>query len=278
MQVWPAPAKLNLFLHVVGRREDGYHVLQSLIQFVDLCDQLSFSIRSDGKIRCENSDSTISQREDLSARAATLLQQFRAVKQGVTIKIKKAIPVCAGLGGGSSDAATTLLALDRIWDCRLQPEELAYLARQLGADVPVFVRGMASWVEGTGESLKSVTLPEPWYVVVFPGVPLNTEKMFAHPDLTRNCAPIKIRDFTQRHTRNVFEPIARRQHSEIERAFQWLNQYSHARLAGSGSALFATFDTRQQARKILASCPREFIAHVVKGLNRSPVYSLYEYN
>ncbi len=274
IQTWPAPAKLNLFLHIVARREDGCHVLQSLVQFIDFCDQLSFSIRSDGEIQCENSNDTILQHEDLSVRAAMLLRQSCAIKQGVTIKIKKTIPLGAGLGGGSSDAATTLLALNRMWHCRLELKELEHLAGQLGADVPVFVRGAASWVEGTGELLEPVTLPEPWYVMVFPGVSLNTRKMFAHPDLTRDCTPITIREFTRQRTCNVFEPIARRQHLQIERAFQWLNRYSRAKLTGSGSALFAAFDTQRQAREISASCPREFTAHAVKGLNRSPAYSL----
>lgn len=274
-QIWPAPAKLNLFLHILGQREDGYHLLQSIIQFIDLCDQLQFTARKDSDIRRENSNSTISQDNDLSIRAAKLLQKTCAINQGINIKLKKVIPMGAGLGGGSSNAATTLLALNQIWKCGLEVEELEKLGRLLGADVPVFIRGVASWAEGTGEILRPIKLPEPWHVVVFPNVHLDTKQMFADPDLTRNSTPIKIRDFTQQRTRNVFEPIARRRQPEVERAFQWLNQYSSARLTGSGSALFAVCASQKQAEDIAASCPQEWIAYVAKGLNRSPVCSLY---
>ncbi len=277
-QIWPAPAKLNLFLHILGQREDGYHLLQSVIQFIDICDQLQFIARKDSDIQRENSNSKISQDNDLSIRAAKLLQKTCSIKQGINIKLKKVIPMGAGLGGGSSNAATTLLALNQIWRCGLEVEELEKLGRLLGADVPVFIRGVASWAEGTGELLRPIKLPEPWHVVVFPNVHLDTKQMFADPDLTHNCTPIKIRDFTQQRTRNVFEPIARRRQPEVERAFQWLNQYSSARLTGSGSALFAVCASQQQAEDIAASCPHEWIAYVAKGLNRSPVCSLYEYN
>ena len=276
-KAWPAPAKLNLFLHIVGQREDGCHLLQSAIQFIDLCDELIFDIRSDVDIRCENSNKEISQQDDLSVRAAKLLQKTCSIQQGVHIKLKKVIPMGAGLGGGSSDAATTLLALNRIWNCDLEPKELENLGLQLGADVPVFVRGEACWVEGIGEVLEPIALPESWYVVVSPDVHLNTRQMFAHSNLTRNCAPIRIRDFTQQRTQNVFEPIARQQ-PKVEHAYQWLNQYSLPRLAGSGSGLFTACESQQHAEKIAASCPKEFLAYVTKGLNRSPAYSLCEYN
>lgn len=277
-QIWPAPAKLNLFLHITGQREDGYHLLQSVIQFIDLCDQLQFTARKDSDIRRENSNSDILQDNDLSIRAAKLLQKTCAIKQGINIKLNKVIPMGAGLGGGSSNAATTLLALNQIWKCGLKLNELEKLGTLLGADVPVFIRGVASWVEGIGELLKPIKLSEPWHVVVFPNVHVDTKQMFADPDLTRNCTPIKIHDFTQQRTRNVFEPIARRQQPEVERAFQWLDQYFPARLTGSGSALFTACASQQQAEEIAASCPQEWIAYAAKGLNRSPVYSLCEYN
>ena len=279
MHTWPAPAKLNLFLHIIGQREDGYHLLQSVIQFIDLCDLLQFRVRADtSSIQCENWCDNSSRRDDLAARAARSLQKTCAVQQGVDIKLQKVIPVGAGLGGGSSNAATTLLALNRLWGCGLQQKELARLGERLGADVPVFMRGAASWIEGVGEQLYAVTLPQPWYVVVYPKVRLHTGQMYTHPDLTRNCAAIRIRDFTPQGTRNVFEPIARRLQPKVERAFQWLGQYSSPRLTGSGSALFATFDTCQRARDALTSCPQEFIAYAVKGLNQSPVRSLCGYN
>ncbi len=290
MQTWPAPAKLNLFLHIIGRRDDGYHLLQSAIQFIDLCDELTFSPRADANIVCKNSNTNISQQEDLCIRAALLLQNQMAAKsenrQGVDIQVNKRIPLGAGLGGGSSDAATTLLALNQIWDCGLKQQELELMAAQLGADVPVFVHGHASWVEGIGKELSSITIEEPWYVVVFPDVHLNTQQMFANSDLTRNCAPIKIRDFLQMcneeslcfvDTQNVFEPLARR-HPVVERAFQCLGKYAPARLTGSGSALFITCASRQQAEEIAAGCAKEFTAYITKGLNVSPAISLSEYN
>jgi len=290
MQTWPAPAKLNLFLHIIGQRNDGYHLLQSAIQFIDLCDELTFSLPTDDSIICHNSDSSISQKDDLCVKAALLLQNRAAAKpeerQGIVIQVKKRIPLGAGLGGGSSDAATTLLALNKIWDCGLTLQELERKAAQLGADVPVFVRGQASWVEGIGEQLSSITIEEPWYVVVFPNVYLNTQQMFADPDLTRNCAPIRIRDFLQMregkladlgNTQNVFESIARHEPA-VERAFQYLQEYVPARLTGTGSAIFAACASKQQAVKVAANCSKEFSAYVTKGLNCSPVISLSEYN
>ena len=287
MQTWPAPAKLNLFLHIIGQREDGYHLLQSAIQFIDLCDQLTFSSRADGKIICKNSNTNISQQDDLCVKAATLLHnqaiESSGVKRGVDIQVEKNIPLGAGLGGGSSDAATTLLALNQIWHCGLGLQELEQIAMQLGADVPIFVRGHASWVEGIGEQLSPITLEESWYVVVFPNVHLNTQQMFADPDLTRDCAPIKIRDFLNlvdlSNTENVFELIARRQPA-VERAFQWLSQQIQVpvHLTGSGSGIFAACASKQQAEEIVARSAKDISAFVTKGLNLSPVISLSEYN
>ncbi len=292
MQIWPAPAKLNLFLHIVGQRDDGYHLLQTAIQFIDICDELTFSSRTDSSISCVNSNHTISQQEDLCFKAALMLQEQMSAKsqnkQGIDIRLNKKIPIGAGLGGGSSDAATTLLALNQIWDCGLERQELELMAAKLGADVPIFVRGHASWVEGIGEKLTPITLEEPWSVVVFPKVHLNTQQMFADPELTRDCVPIKIRDFLPKSTgklkladfgktQNVFESIARRQ-PNIERAFQYLGKYSSARLTGSGSALFITCASKLQAEEIAASCTKEFTAYAMKRLNVSPVISLSEYN
>ncbi len=286
MQVWPAPAKLNLFLHIIGQREDGYHLLQSVIQFIDLCDELTFNSRSDGKIFCKNSNTDIAQQDDLCVKAAKLLQTKTNTKQGVDIQLHKNIPLGAGLGGGSSDAATTLLALNKIWSCDVGLKELEQLATQLGADVPVFVRGHACWVEGIGEQLSSITLEEPWYVVVFPNVHLNTQQMFADPDLTRNCSPIKIRDFLLASNRklvdsdkmqNVFEPIARRM-PQVENAFECLSKHVPAKLTGSGSAIFAACASKPQAEELAEKCMQEFSTFVTKGLNFSPVISLSEYN
>lgn len=291
MQIWPAPAKLNLFLHIVGQRDDGYHLLQSAIQFIDLCDELTFVSRDDTNIVCVNSNHKISSQNDLCFKAALLLQEKMSAmsldKQGVDIRINKKIPIGAGLGGGSSNAATTLLALNQIWGCGLAQQELEQMAVTLGADVPIFIRGQASWVEGIGETLTPITLEEPWGVVVFPEVHLNTQQMFADPELTRNSVPIKIRDFLQwcegevgngepaylKSTENVFESIARR-HPEIERAFQCLGAFSSARLTGSGSALFITCASKLQAEEISARCANKYTVYVTKRLNVSPVISL----
>lgn len=285
MRTWPSPAKLNLFLHIIGKREDGYHLLQSVIQFVDLFDHLSFSVREDRQIFCENSNATISPDEDLCVIAAKLLQNCSDSTIGVDIKVEKNIPTGAGLGGGSSNAATTLLALNEVWQVGLTLPELERLGVELGADVPVFIRGRSCWVEGIGEQLSPISLPEPWYVIIYPGVHLNTQQMFCNPDLTRTCPPLKIRDFLKLveaqdnllNTCNVFEPIAR-QKPAVEHAFQQLSQHAPVRLTGSGSALFASCESKQQAEEIAQKCDEKFTTYVVKGLNQSPVISLSEYN
>ena len=290
MRVWLAPAKLNLFLHIVGQREDGYHLIQTVIQFVDLCDQLTFKVRADNNINSTYTNAVISPETDLCLKAAKLLQNQTAKKQGVDIHVEKVIPLGAGMGGGSSDAATTLLALNELWSCGLSQSELEDLGVQLGADVPIFLHGHSSWIEGIGEQLHPIDLEEPWYVIVYPNVHLNTRDMFADEELTRNCMPLKIRDFLSANetindgkladfeaTQNVFEKIARR-HPTVENAFQWLNRHLSARLTGSGSALFARCQSKQQADVIAENCVNEFTVYVVKGLNQSPVISLSEYN
>ena len=286
MKTWLAPAKLNLFLHIVGQREDGYHLLQSVIQLIDLCDRLTFTLQPDKIITCKNSNAEIHTDDDLCMKAARLLQSQLGINHGVEITVDKHIPVGAGMGGGSSDAATTLLALNEYWDAQFSLPELQSLGEQLGADVPAFIRGQSCWVEGIGEQLTPMQLEENWFVVVYPNVHTSTQMMFNHPDLTRNCAPLKIRDFLSMCNKetlvfegmqNVFEPIACRQ-PDIERAFQWLNQFAPARLTGTGSAVFANCSTKKQAEKIAASSVKEFTTFVTKGINQSPVISLSEYN
>ncbi|MCY4420493.1 MAG: 4-(cytidine 5'-diphospho)-2-C-methyl-D-erythritol kinase [Gammaproteobacteria bacterium] len=274
---WLAPAKLNLFLHIVGRRDDGYHLLQTAIQFIDVCDELSFTVNDEGEIRCMGADGSIRQQHDLTVRAARLLQEECSVRKGVDIHLKKVIPTGAGFGGGSSDAATVLLALNRLWECGLDTCALETLGAQLGADVPVFVRGEASWVEGVGERLQAMEFHETWYVAVFPRVHLDTREMFAHPELVRDCIPIPAKDLVLQQTQNVFEPIAR-QHAQIEHAWQWLSRYSRVRLTGSGSSLYAPCKSQLQAEAIVADCPQGLDAFAAKSMNRSPVYSLCGYN
>ena len=274
---WLAPAKLNLFLHIVGRRHDGYHLLQTAIQFIDLCDELSLTVNDEGAIRCTGTNAGIPHEQDLAVRAARLLQRECCIQKGVDMHLEKVIPTGAGFGGGSSDAATVLLALNRLWDCGLEVRALEVMGAELGADVPVFVRGQASWVEGVGDQLQAMEFPEIWYVAVFPRVHLDTREMFGDSDLVRNCTPILAKDFTWQQTQNVFEPIARQQ-ARVERAWQWLSRYSRVRLTGSGSGLFVPCESQHQAKAIAADCPQDYAAFVTKGMNRSPVYSLCGYN
>ncbi len=281
VNTWLAPAKINLFLHILGKREDGYHELQSVIQFIDLCDELVFKTHEGKSISCETAVD-INEQENLVLLAAKLLQDTTNTDQGAHILLAKIIPMGAGLGGGSSNAATTLLALNHLWGCGLSNTELIELAIQLGADVPVFVRGQTCWVEGKGDVLSPLDVLEHWYLIVFPNVRMSTAHMFTNPDLTRNCTPMKIRDFSKLndwylHTQNVFETIARK-HPQIEQAFQWLSEYTKPHLTGSGSALFGKFASQAEAENVAANCPKEFTVHVTKSMNRSPIFSLNDEN
>jgi 4-diphosphocytidyl-2-C-methyl-D-erythritol kinase len=271
--VWPAPAKLNLFLHITGRRQDGYHLLQTIFQFLDRCDELRFSVRQDGRIRRIDSLAGVGEGEDLTLRAAHLLQRESGTRLGVDIGLDKRLPIGGGLGGGSSDAATTLIALNRIWQCGLNETQLAKLGLRLGADVPVFVRGRAAWAEGVGERLWAVELPQPWYLVVHPGVSISTAEVFSAPDLTRNRARIKIRDFQAGRADNVFEPVVRAGYPEVARTMDWLAQYGVARLTGTGACVFAAFDGEAEARRVLNAVPPPWVGFIARGLNRSPLFA-----
>jgi 4-diphosphocytidyl-2-C-methyl-D-erythritol kinase len=271
MTTWPAPAKLNLFLHIVGRRPDGYHLLQTVFQFIDFCDTLTFVPRDDGRITRGSGPRDVPVEQDLTVRAARLLQQQAGVSAGVDIQITKRLPMGAGLGGGSSDAATTLVALNRLWRIGWETERLAALGLQLGADVPVFVRGRAAWGEGIGEVLTPLDLPEPWYLLLIPPVKVSTAAIFSAADLTRDTPPITISDFLSGRGRNDCEALVRRAYPEIDRALSWLSEHATARLTGTGSALFARFDTEAAARALLAKVPTMWQGVVAKGLNRSPL-------
>jgi len=270
---WPAPAKLNLFLHITGRRPDGYHLLQTVFQFLDYCDELRFSVRDDGVVTRTNPVASISPAQDLTLRAAKRLQQAAGVRMGVDIQLNKRLPIGGGLGGGSSDAATVLIALNSLWRCGLSGYELKSLGLELGADVPVFLHGHAAWAEGVGERLQSLALPEPWYVVIKPPIEISTAAVFAAPELTRNCAPITITDFLSRRGENVCEAVVRRRYTEVARALDWLGNFSAARLTGTGSCVFASVPTRMSADSIVERLPQGWRGFVAKGLNRSPVHA-----
>ena len=275
---WPAPAKLNLFLHVTGRRPDGYHELQTLFQLIDLCDTVSLSVTDDGRIERPAGPAGVDPDSDLTVRAAKALQAATGCRGGASIRIAKRIPMGGGLGGGSSDAATVLLALNHLWGCGLPVDELARLGLPLGADVPVFVRGSSAWAEGVGERLVPVELPERWYVVIHPGVAVPTRDVFQSPELTRNTPVITIRAFFGPEgasgSRNDCEPVVRARYPEVADALSWLGNFAPARLTGTGSCIFAAFGSAIDAERVAARAPDRWRSFVARGLNESPVHAL----
>jgi 4-diphosphocytidyl-2-C-methyl-D-erythritol kinase len=271
---WPAPAKLNLFLHILGRRPDGYHELQTCFQFVELCDEISFEVRSDGAIRRGSGAQGVAPEADLCVRAAQALKARTGTPLGADIEVLKRIPMGAGLGGGSSDAATCLVALNRLWNTGVSVDELAALGLKLGADVPVFVRGRVAWGEGVGERLVPLyppeAPPEPNYLIVKPNVFVSTRDVFQDPDLTRNSRPITIRDFLASGGGNDCLEVVRRRYPEVARAIQWLAPFGRARLTGTGACVFLACE-KAQALEIVGKLPPEFDAFVARGLNDSPL-------
>lgn len=273
---WPAPAKLNLFLHIIGRRSDGYHNLQTVFQFLQLADELGFRVIQDGEITLQCDYEVIDPETDLVFRAASLLKKTAGIKQGAAISVIKRIPIGGGLGGGSSDAATTLVALNHLWGAGLSSDSLAKIGLQLGADVPVFIFGLAAWAEGVGEKLVPVKLVEDWFLVIYPGGHVSTSAVFNMPDLTRNSSPITIRDFLGGAGHNDCEKVVFRQYPHIAAAAEWLDQWTEARLTGTGSCLFGRFGTEQAAIDILARLPAEWRGFVSRGCNISPLQQKLE--
>ena len=268
---WPAPGKLNLFLHVVGRRADGYHRLQTAFQFINLSDECRFWRRPPGVIERLRDLPGVPAESDLCIRAARLLAGRAPGPAGVAIDVHKRLPMQAGVGGGSSDAATVLVALNELWGLRLPADELATLGLALGADVPVFVLGQAAWGEGVGELLTPVDFPEAVYLLVRPDATVGTAEVFKAPELTRDSPPIKIRDFLLTGGRNDCEPVVRRRFPAVAEALDWLGQFGPARLTGTGSCVFAAMPDEAQAREVLARLPGRWTGYVVRGLNRSPL-------
>ena len=269
---WPAPAKLNLFLHIVGRRADGYHLLQTVFQLLDWGDEIRLRVRDDGEIRRVDPLPGVAPADDLAVRAAMALQSAAGASRGVDIAIEKRIPLGGGLGGGSSDAATTLVALNALWNTGFEVGRLADIGTTLGADVPVFVRGASAWAEGIGERLTALALPERWYVVVDPGASVPTAALFAAPELTRNAAHLTIPLFLSGvATGNVFEPVVRERFSAVARALDWLAGYGAARLSGSGGCVFAAVESRETAMDTVEKCPPGMRAFAARGVARSPL-------
>ena len=272
---YPAPAKLNLFLHVVGRRPDGYHLLQTAFRLIDLCDWLRFRPLSDGAIRLARAVPGVAEEENLVVRAARLLQ-VRGGGAGVEIDLEKNIPVGGGLGGGSSDCATTLAALNRLWGLDLPQTELAEIGLALGADVPFFLFGRNAFGEGIGERLTALNLPQAWYVVLVPPVPVATRAIFAAPELTRNSKTIKISGFSAGFGRNDLEPVVCRRHAEVAAHLEWLRRFGDARMSGSGACVFAEFAAEREARLVHSKMSADMRGFVVRGLDRQPLAALLE--
>lgn len=269
---WPAPAKLNLFLRIVGRRADGYHLLQTVFQLLDRGDTVYLRVRADGVVRRVSDLPGVPESADLAVRAANLLREATGTTLGAEIRVDKRIPMGGGLGGGSSDAATTLRALNRLWDCGLGEDALADLGLRLGADVPVFVRGRSAFAEGVGERLTPLALPPVWYVVVDPGVSVPTAALFAAPELTRDAAPTTISRFLSGdRLDNAFEPVVRARFPRVAQALDWLGRQAPARLSGSGGSVFAAVDSEPAARAIAAACPDGMYAWVARGVAVSPL-------
>lgn len=270
----PAPAKLNLFLHITGRRQDGYHLLQTVFQFLDYGDEITLNLRNDAHIVRQTEVEGVPAEHDLMVKAAKLLANQTKCNKGVDIRIQKNLPMGGGLGGGSSDAATLLLGLNQLWQCGLSVQQLAELGLQLGADIPVFIHGHTAWAEGVGEQIQAITIPEPWYIVIHPQVFVSTAEIFADKQLTRNCEPITIAAFFDqgnKNTVNVFEPLVRERYPEVDNALNWLNQYSKAKLTGSGSCIFAAFDDQEKAKSVLNKLPPQWKGFIAKGINISPL-------
>ncbi|WP_425482243.1 4-(cytidine 5'-diphospho)-2-C-methyl-D-erythritol kinase [Cognatiluteimonas profundi] len=271
---WPAPAKLNLFLRITGRRPDGYHDLQTVFRLLDWGDRIRLRLRDDGRIiRVGQSVAGVAPADDLAVRAALLLQRAANVQQGADIVVEKCIPAGAGFGGGSSDAATVLSALNLLWGAGLDEDALATLGLALGADVPVFVRGRNAWAEGVGEQLVPLRLPPAWYVLVDPGVHVPTARMFQAPELTRDAVPATMADFVSGATLgNAFEPVLRACEPAIDAAFRVLERIGSPRLTGSGSGCFVEFDERAAAQAGLAALPPDLHAWMAEGAARSPLH------
>lgn len=274
LEHWLAPAKLNLFLRVLGRREDGYHNLQTLFQLLDYGDRLAFSVRQDGGLRRQTDFPEVSESDDLCVRAADVLQRESNTPLGVDIFLDKKLPLGGGLGGGSSDAATTLVALNHLWNCGFNKDELAAMGRELGADVPVFVYGATAWAEGIGEELTPVSLPKRWYVVIKPAVEVSTGTIFNDPELTRDCHPITIADFNASGSENVIQPLVARRYPEVKEAINWLEQFAPARMTGTGSCIFAALESRFEVRDVLDQLPADFTGFVAPSMQYSPLYLL----
>lgn len=272
-----APAKLNLFLHITGQREDGYHLLQTAFQLIDHCDTLEIEVRDDDNIKRLNVVENVAENDDLVIRAARLLQSHTQCTKGANITLNKILPMGGGLGGGSSDAASTLIALNHLWECKLNRQELMQLSLQLGADVPFFIFGKNAFAEGIGEQLSALTTSNSWFVVIEPGVHIPTPAIFSSKELTRNTNPVRITDFSKdikNHWKNDLQDVACALFPEVEKAIEWLNKFGKAKMTGSGSCVFCEFSEEEAATKALYQVPLHWKAWKAKALQEHPMSHL----
>jgi len=271
-----APAKINLFLHITGRQDNGYHQLQTLFQLLNYGDELHFQARRDTLITVGPSHPSIAQEDNLIYKAAIALQQLAALKNkhtaGADITLTKRLPLGGGLGGGSSDAATTLVALNHLWGLHFSLRQLSTLGLTLGADIPVFIHGRTAWAEGIGEELTAVDLPSCWYIVLIPRCQVSTEKIFTHEELTRDARPITIRAFLEQGGKNNCQPVAEMLYPEVHAARKWLEQYANAQMTGTGACVFAACKSEEDAHRIQKAVPERWLSFIAQGVNHSPLY------
>jgi len=268
----PSPAKINLFLHITGQRSDGYHNLQTLFQLLDFGDKLVFRSNRSGNIKINGNIDGVDEKNNLIFHAATLLQKSTGCDLGCTIDLTKNLPMGAGLGGGSSNAATTLVGLNALWKCGLTANQLSDLGKTLGADVPVFVHGESAFAEGIGDILTPLTLPQRWFLVITPNCHVSTREVFSNPQLTRNSSPIKIRALSGVEYRNDCQDVVSKLYPAVGSVLQWVENFSAPLMTGTGASVFCSFDSKSEAQHVLSKLPKQWTGFVAKGVNRSPVH------
>ncbi len=268
----PSPAKINLFLHILDRRKDGYHNLQTLFQLLDYGDQLSFTAIKNPQITLIDQLEGVASQDNLVVRAATILQQTTNCQWGCEIQLQKYLPMGAGLGGGSSNAATTLVGLNYLWQCGLSTDQLAEIGCQLGADVPLFVRGQSAFAEGIGEQLTPIALDQTWYLVVTPKIKVSTHEIFSHSQLTRNSPAIKIRALSGMQYRNDCQPVVEKLYPEVKQLLDWLQRYENPLMTGTGASVFCRFNSEVEARRAQTEIPKQWDSFVARGINQSPLH------
>ncbi|MCV2886668.1 4-(cytidine 5'-diphospho)-2-C-methyl-D-erythritol kinase [Aestuariibacter sp. AA17] len=270
---WPSPAKLNLFLHINARLNNGYHALQSVFQLLDFGDKLAFEVNTSSRISMKTPIAGVKDVDNLIFRAAKALQEASNTDLGCDIYLEKVLPMGGGIGGGSSNAATTLVALNHLWQCHLSIDELADIGLSLGADVPIFVRGHSAFAEGVGEQITPLNLANKYYLVVFPGCHVSTGEIFTHPNLPRNTPKIRLQDYEFSETHNDCQKIVCERYPKVANLLHWLLEYAPSRMTGTGACLFSVFDTKSEAERVLSQLPEECTGFVAQGVNRSPLYA-----